>query len=320
MGIFQRTTGWQYPGSVMIELTRCNLCGSNKHSVLYKTYSGDITLERESYKITDHTVSGPIRIVRCNSCGLIYANPHPTAQKLINAYINMVDKSYLEEEAGRRLSARSILKILYKLKIHGRLLDIGSATGFFLDEARKNDWEVNGVELSDWAIDYAKSRLCINNIFHGILKDVHYPDNYFDAIILKDVIEHIADPKDTLIEIRRILKPKGILCINTPDIGSFVSKLLKAQWWRVNQFHLYYFNRKTLYKMLEVSGFKPIKTKSHARTFSIKYWASKFKDYNKKIYSFLVFLIRYNVIANKLLTINLGDQIEIYACKTRKLR
>ena len=303
----------------MVKLDKCNLCGSGNYSVLYKTYSGDIIFAPESYKITGHTPSEPMRIVRCSICGLIYANPRPETKKLVHVYTSMVDEHYVEEEAARRLSARPILAMLRKLKVRGRLLDIGCATGFLLDEAHKDGWDVHGVELSGWAADYAKAKLNIGTVFHGTVEEARYPDNYFDAVILKDSIEHLVDPKGSLAEIRRILKPRGILCVNTPDCGSLVSKILKARWWGVKQSHLYYFSRRTLYKMLAASGFTPIRARSHARTFSTKYWLGKFKGYNKMLYKMFAFLLKEKTSGNKLMTINLGDQLEVYARKMRRL-
>lgn len=301
----------------MLIETRCNLCGSNKYSVLYKTTSKDIP---ESYKITDHRIDLFLRIVRCHRCGLVYTNPRPAVKSLLSNYINMIDEAYLKEEQGRRLSAKTILKMLKLLKKTGRLLDIGCATGFLLDEARIQGWEVYGVELSKWAVSYARNRFGIENVFAGTLKRAGYPNNYFDAVILKDTIEHLLNPKDTLIEIRRILKPLGILCVNTPNINSLVSRFLGARWWGVKQAHLYYFTPKTLYKILEVTGFVPIKSRSHARTFTFGYWTERMGSYNKVLYKTLSFLNRYNFINKRLVCINLRDQMEVFVRKSRRLK
>jgi len=304
----------------MLKQVKCDLCSSERYSVVYKTYAGDIsTIQMDSYRITENQQNFPLRIVKCSKCGLIYANPRPSVITLCANYAGMVDSLYLEEEKGRRLSAQSILNGLHGFKKSARLLDIGCSTGFLLDEARKKGWEVYGVELSQWAVDYARNKLGIANVFGGTLKEAAYPSNYFDAVILKDAIEHLTDPKSTLIEIRRILKSDGVICINTPDISSLISKVLRARWWGIKQAHLYYFTRKSLHNMLDAAGFAPIKTKSHARTFSLKYWGSKIKDYDRIPYRICGFLINHSIIKDWLIKINLGDQIEVYARKMRKL-
>lgn len=304
----------------MKNLVKCNLCGSANYSVLYKTYSGDVATEEKEYRITDHTANMPLRIVKCERCGLIYANPRPAVRSLVSAYTRMVDDDYVQEDEGRRLSARSILETLKKMKRRGRLLDVGCASGFLLDEARKAGWEIHGVELSAWAIEYAKKKMHIDSIFHGILKNARFPDNYFDAVVMKDSIEHLTDPRGTLVEIRRILKSGGMLCVNTPNIDSLIGRMLKARWWGVKQSHLYYFSRKTLCDMLISAGFEPIKTKSHVRVFTLKYWLSRFKGYNERIYNFFMVLMKHGIIRDGLIRVDMGDQVEVYAGKSRKLK
>ncbi|MCX5667387.1 MAG: methyltransferase domain-containing protein [Candidatus Omnitrophica bacterium] len=304
----------------MIESTKCNLCGSDKYSVVYKTYDGDISdTEPAFYAITNNSRDVAIRIVKCTICGLIYANPRPSPDLLVNNYIKSTDSLYLEEEAGRRLSAKKILKELKKIKKAGRILDIGCAAGFLLDEAQKAGFNIHGIELSKWAADYARNKLGIKTICQGMLKEAGYPKSHFDVIVLSDVIEHLIDPKGTLVEIRKLLKPDGVICINTPDINSLVSKILRARWWGVKNAHLYYFTRKTLNKILHRTGFLPIKAKTHSRTFTIKYLVNKLNDYNKALYKICSFLTN-NKTKDLLININLGDQIEVYAQKARKLK
>jgi predicted SAM-dependent methyltransferase len=130
---------------------------------------------------------------------------------------------------------------------------------------------------------------------------------------LNDVIEHLPDPKGTLVEIRRILKSDGIVCINTPDIDSLISKILKARWWGINQAHLFYFTKKTLSNMLRSAGFSPLKFTRHPRTFSFNYWVYRFRNYNKPTHRVLKFLADHTPLKDVLLTINTADQIEVYA-------
>jgi 2-polyprenyl-3-methyl-5-hydroxy-6-metoxy-1,4-benzoquinol methylase len=234
---------------------------------------------------------------------------------LLDNYSRMVDPLYLEEEKGRRLSAKPILKELRQFKKKGRLLEIGCAAGFFLDEARKDGWDVYGVEISKWACDYARNDLGITNIFNGPLEKAGYPQDYFDAVVMKDVIEHLIDPKGVFAEIKRILKPGGMICVNTPDVSSLVSKILKTRWWGINQSHFYFFSRRSLGDMLSSAGLVPKKTKYFSRVFSLKYLAVKAKDFNKALYSLCMFLINRNIFKDALIKLNLRDQVEIYAEK-----
>ena len=299
----------------------CNLCGSDHYTVVYDT----LIKEQEdnysdSYKITDHSVNVAVRIVKCCKCGLIYMNPRADYSKIEMNYEAMADDFYTQEEAGRRRSADSILKYLAKINKKGRLLDVGCATGFLLDQARKQGWEVYGVELSAWAVDYAKNKLQLPNIIQGSLKDANYPANFFDVVVLKDVIEHLTDPKETLEQIRHILKPSGIMCCNTPDIDSLASKILGAKWWGIKQSHLFYFNRNNLSALLEATGFLPVKIRSHARTFTINYWIYNLIGFKPGFGFIRSWLDKKPSWANQLLCIDLGDQVEIFARKSRELK
>jgi len=301
------------------EYVRCNLCGADNYTIVYKSYSGDISIIKKDYTITDHTLQTPPRIVKCRNCNLIYANPRQTADELKSTYKNMKDEFYLQEEKGRRLADQSILRILKKMGKTGKLLEIGCATGFLLDEAAKSGWDVHGVELSSWAVRYARENLKIGSIFEGSLQDKRFETGSFDVIVMKDTLEHIADPRGLLNETRRILKNNGIICITTPDIDSLISRVLKARWWGIKQHHIYYFTKKTLFAMLRATGFMPVKNKSHTRIFSLRYWISRFKSYNKSLHDFFIFLVHHGIIRNVLFPIDFKDQIEVYAKKLRKI-
>jgi len=299
----------------------CNLCGSDHYTVVYDT----LVKEQEgnysdSYKITDHSVNMAVRLVKCFKCGLIYMNPRADHSQIQKNYAAMADDIYVQEEAGRRRSADSILKYLAKINKKGRLLDVGCATGFLLDQARKQGWEVYGVELSAWAVDYAENKLQLINIIHGSLKEADFPANFFDAVVLKDVIEHLIDPQETLDQIRHVLKPDGIICCNTPDIDSLASKIMGAKWWGIKQSHLFYFNKKTLNALFKATGFVPIKIRSHARTFTLNYWIYNLIGYRPGFSFVRAWLDKKPSWANKLLCIDLGDQVEIFARKSRQLK
>lgn len=298
----------------------CNLCGCDNYSIVYKTYSGDLVSGEKYYKITDHEINAPVRIVKCRKCGLIYANPRPQEDVLMGSYTNSVDEEYIVQERGRRISAGVLLKFLKKTRVTGnRILDIGCSAGFLLDEAKKGGWDPYGVELSKWASDFAKNKLGLENIFCGTLFEAHYPVNYFDAVVLIDSIEHLTDPKGVLTEIRRILKPSGMLCVNTPNFNSLLSKILGAKWWGVKRFHLYYFSPHTLVKMLKNTGFYPLRVRSHSRTFTLNYWIDRICMYNKSFKRLFFLFYKLNWPLKKNVRFNLGDQFEVFARKERRL-
>jgi len=296
----------------MAENVKCYVCLSDSYVTVYKS---PLKKRRttSTYTISESSLMPPERIVKCAECGFIYANPRIDARRVLEAYKKMKDESYVLEEKGRRSSSRKILKILEKFKIKGnKLLDVGCSTGFLLDEARKMRWDVTGVELSTWAAGYAREKFGLK-VYNTSLKKIKMADNSFDVVILKDTIEHVLDPRALLLEIRRILKPGGILYVNTPDIESNSSRLLRAKWWGINQFHLCYFSKRTLIDLLAFTGFATCKCIAHTRTFSFGYWVKRFESYNKIIHKILVVISKNLGLSDRLFTVNLWDQIGIFA-------
>jgi len=294
--------------------TRCHLCGSDLYDVVHDNLKKPVdTGEKLLYKITDHSLASSVRVVCCRQCGFTYLNPRSDQNLYVDSYVSMIDDKYLEEEEGRRASARRILKYLNKSK--GTLLDIGCAAGFFLDEARKAGWDVYGVDLSEWAVKHAREKLGLKNVHQELLRQVKFPASFFDVVVMTDVIEHLIDPKSTLEEIRPLLKPNGIICCTTPDIDSLMSRLQGSRWWYIKPSHLYYFNKLTLSELFNSAGFTVVKTRSHARTFSLGYWTANMVVY-KPAFKFIdIFLKKHPKLAALSITFDLGDQIEIFVRK-----
>lgn len=305
--------------AVSIKSVECNLCGSDNYNLVYNQRSGSMKHSfKAGYRISDDDIRKPNRILRCNNCGLIFAEIDESVELYTDRYICMVDEGYIKEEPGRRAASRKILSRIERYKKKGRLLDIGCTTGFLLDEARKRGWKTSGVEISSWASRYAGEKYGLD-VINGSLKKASFPDRSFDVIVMLDVLEHLPNPKETLLEIRRVLKDSGILYISTPDISSFMSRLLKARWWGISKFHLYYFSRLTLDKMLDASGFKVKRYNSHIRIFSLNYWTKRIRAYNKVIYSLLKLISKIGKLGDVNVKVSLYDQIEVVATKARRL-
>jgi SAM-dependent methyltransferase len=109
-----------------------------------------------------------------------------------------------------------------------KLLEIGCAKGVFLNGARIAGFDVHGLELNKENCDYANKLL--NGLVHPIdLFEMKYPSNSFDIVYMRDVIEHIHNPGPFLGEISRILRPGGIIYLETHNIDGLIYRAVGSR-------------------------------------------------------------------------------------------
>lgn len=137
-------------------------------------------------------------------------------------------QDYASEEASHR---RMALRYLRRMRTHiapGSVLDVGCAHGFFLDEARRAGWVVQGVEVSDYAVATARERKI--PIIQGSFSSVVLPAQQYDAVTFFNSLEHIPDPREVACRLARIVRPGGVVVIETWDWRSAVARLLGLSW------------------------------------------------------------------------------------------
>lgn len=140
----------------------------------------------------------------------------------------------------------------------GRILDVGSGNGFFLVPMRQKGWEVHGVEPDINAAERGRQEGL--DIFAGQISEAHYPSQYFDYIRSNHSFEHIWNPREVLREMRRIIKPTGLLFIGVPNVKGLMARLFGPYWWYLGApVHTFGYNPETLRKLLIQEGFKIVK-------------------------------------------------------------
>jgi SAM-dependent methyltransferase len=175
---------------------------------------------------------------------------------------------YLGDEDNIRITFAKRLGVIEDCVSRGRLLDVGCATGFFLDLARGKGWEVVGTEVSEFGAQVARERFGLD-VRLGTLEDLRLDTGSFDCVTMWDVIEHVADPTRELEEVRRILRAGGVLSLITPDVGSPVARALGSRWeeFRRVREHIYFFSRRTMAELLRKAGFEILKAESADKVF-----------------------------------------------------
>lgn len=151
-------------------------------------------------------------IIKCPNCEVQFMNPFPTDEEINNIYSKDYFSSWgigegetVEVADMKRNTFKHILNGITPYVNHGNILDIGTATGFLLEEAKKLGFNTYGIEISKYASSIAKSKFGEEKIHNGTLETCGFKNNYFNLITMCDVIEHIKDPTSTLKIVNRLL-------------------------------------------------------------------------------------------------------------------
>lgn len=254
------------------EAIPCFLCGADDFDIVYEArYGGgaDFDPVRTFRASGDELLSD--QLVRCRSCGFQYINPRLAGAIIFGAYTEGEDPAYVSQiEARERTFARALREIDRAAGAPGRLLDIGTAAGAFVAAARARGWDAEGCEPNAWLARWGSSRYGIT-IRPGSVFDQPYAEGTFDVITLWDVIEHTLNPREMVEHCRRLLKPGGLLVVNYPDIGSWIARLLGRRWLFLTSVHLYYFDRGTITRLLETTGFRVETMRPHWQRLELDY-------------------------------------------------
>ena len=234
---------------------KCNLCGGKKHEKIAKKDKNT-------------------KIVECKNCGLIFVDPMPSDQYINKIYqkkyYSPADKPY--PEISNHLKQRPFLESYFKkeiarikkIKKKGKILDIGCGPGFFLNIAKSAGFKVFGSDISKFAAKYAKEKFKLD-VFGGELNQAKFLTNFFDVITIYQTIEHVKNPLKFLKEVSRILKKDGLLILTTPNQDNFIARILVEKWFGYYYLsHLYFFNPKSVKKILKKAGFKKVKLTSNS--------------------------------------------------------
>lgn len=138
----------------------------------------------------------------------------------------------------------------------GRSLDVGCAAGFCMEAMRELGFDVHGLEISETIASHARERFGFQKIHIGTLQTAPYPDGYFDLITMWDVVEHVVDPVALLAKARELLRPGGLLIVETQDIDSRFARVLGPRWHHYkHEEHIYHFTPSTARALLGRAGF-----------------------------------------------------------------
>ena len=270
-----------YPMKLEFDNVNCNLCGS---------FDSEPFLLREDLNTF---IEGKFQLVRCLHCGLVYENPRPSLRSWELIYPNQYDQytqqsnEEFQKNFWYRFGFQKRLKAIERFKNGGTLCDLGCATGDFLREVEfHNNWKGYGVEPNEFASNLARKAGL--NVETGTFGDNPFPGLNFDVISMWNVIEHLPNPTETLLEVNKRLNPGGILVFTTPNLESFDARFFGRFWigYELPR-HFYVFSKTTLLQYLQKTNFTYIEDHciygEHAAAMSsIRFWIkAKHPEYNK---------------------------------------
>jgi SAM-dependent methyltransferase len=221
-------------------------------------------------------------IVKCPSCGLVFRFDLPDVHELSLIYGEEYfharpDRTgsrgyanYLRDAPMHRANARRRLRQLaLRTPERGRLLDVGCAAGFFVDEARRDGWEATGIDVSGTMVDWAVSELGAP-VRRANFAEVDVAPPQLDAITMWDYIEHAIDPRRDLLKAHEHLRPEGVLALSTGDIGALTARLSGRNWHLLTpEHHNFFFTTTTLRRLLDLTGFDVLEARHRAGLYSI---------------------------------------------------
>ena len=226
-------------------------------------------------------------VIRCRDCTHRFIHPFVSEAEQAEMYADPYFRAdgdwvegywslgYVEAEDKLRREAREVLDMLPRRS--GRLLEIGCAGGFFLDEARRAGFDVAGIELNATMAEYARGKLGLPVVCARIEDvDANAFSEPFDVFVMMDVLEHVPEPRRLFEKADRWLAREACVLIRGPlhndpvaELKSFVRRLLNLE----KQLDGYPldandFSKKSLGRLLAAFGFQDVRFVGESRGFA----------------------------------------------------
>lgn len=278
-----------WPSKSLETLGRCPVCNATQRHVLYSGLADKIF----------RTAPGRWTLYECLGCNCAYLDPRPNRDSIGLAYTqyfthkpipqshqlplhawlrHALVNDYRNERFGTQLNpalglGAPLLKMFpslcrrVTLEARGfrppqpgsprRLLEVGCGNGRFLALAAAMGWDVLGLEPDPQAVAAARS-LGVKIVEGGL--EVLDPDQEaFDAVVHSHVIEHVHDPRKMLLQCHRLLRPGGLLWLETPNLAALGHMRFGQVWYGLDPpRHLVLFSREGLVGLLRDTGFEDI--------------------------------------------------------------
>lgn len=254
----------------------CPVCESNDFS---KKYAG--------FPDFEYRVPVSVTLLQCCSCGLIRHEDLPTYSELGAFYPD----DYLVYNESFRSGSNALFsllkRVLYKIRAKrvrrfigtsGNILDIGCANGAFLLSMKQiGEYGLYGLDIKRTGVDFEKQSI---NFKEGSFEALDYPKDFFDAVILDNLLEHVPDPVVFMEKVWVVLKPSGYVFGTTPNFDS-IDRFVFGKYWGGFHMprHLFLFSNQNLEMFLKRMDFGDIK---FPITSNAGDWAVSFQNFFRR--------------------------------------
>ena len=216
-------------------------------------------------------------LLKCLTCTLVFVEGENYDKKIYEEeYFRGDAVGYLDYEKDKLASSKYLMDYLDQITRfsgpNARIIDLGAATGFFVELAGQSNFHAFGIEPSKFAAEFGIS--LGRNVKHGNVETFSKVVKY-DVVTILDVLEHVPNPYDFLNHAREFMKPDSLMIINVPDIGSLFARVSRSRWHAfVVPEHLYFFNRRSISTLLSKLDLRVIEFHSISKTFSLPYFVA----------------------------------------------
>lgn len=218
----------------LIKRNICPTCSMNNFNIVYSLFYSDekITSFLKSYyenKIElDKIKNYKYTLLECINCSLIFQEEIPSSdfsnilyEDLINAETSFNKKKEFEIKYNKKLNyeVKLINNIFKKNPEYIDILEFGAGWGYWSKYMQEKNFNVSAFEISKSRIDF----MIKNNL--KVINKLDNSKDKFDLIYSEETFEHISNPRETLLDMSRLLKDNGFILLRFPSNYLFKSKI-----------------------------------------------------------------------------------------------
>ena len=198
-------------------------------------------------------------LVECEGCGFVFCQRKPTTEELKAHYDLYPRANAISEITLKRYD--ELLDTFEPFRKTNNLIDVGCGDGYFLEAAKRRNWNVFGTEFTQEAIEVCRKKGI--QMTESPLDSGHYPRDFFDVVTSFEVVEHINNPHQELAVFNSILRKHGVVYVTTPNFNSISRNILKSKW-NIIEYpeHLSYYTSRTLRMLFRQHNFSCVQIKT----------------------------------------------------------